>query len=46
MLYNRILEEVEKIKTKYDEHDPYRLCKAMGIILRFEPMGSDRKSVV
>jgi Zn-dependent peptidase ImmA (M78 family) len=40
MLYNRILEEVEKIKTKYDEHDPYKLCKAMGIILRFEPMGS------
>ena len=31
--------EVKRIKNKYDEPDPYRLCQAMGILLLYESMG-------
>lgn len=31
--------EVRKVQQKYDEADPVRLCKAMGILLLNEPMG-------
>lgn len=27
------------VKRKYDESDPFRLCRAMGIKLIFQPMG-------
>ncbi len=31
--------EVNRIRQKYDETDPVRLCSAMGILLLSEPMG-------
>ncbi len=34
-----ISSEVKRVRQKYDEMDPVRLSKAMGILLLFEPMG-------
>lgn len=39
MSMDYISREVKRIKNKYRENDPYRLCNAMGLILLFEPMG-------
>ena len=39
MSMDYISREVMRIKNKYRENDPYRLCDAMGLILLFEPMG-------
>lgn len=39
MSMDYISREVKRIKNKYKENDPYRLCDAMGLILIFEPMG-------
>lgn len=33
--------EVKRVREKYDETDPVRLCRAMGILLLYEPMGED-----
>lgn len=33
--------EVKRVREKYDETDPVRLCRAMGILLLNEPMGED-----
>ena len=35
-----ISREVKRLKKKYDETDPFRLCRAMGIIVLYEPMGT------
>lgn len=35
-----ISNEVKRVKQKYDETDPIRLVKAMGVLLLSEPMGS------
>lgn len=40
MTYSQLCESVEKLKKKYDEPDPFRLCRAMGIVLLMEPMGT------
>ena len=40
MSYAEICGAVENIKKKYDETDPFRLCKAMGIKLLFESLGT------
>jgi len=37
--YNAICESVRLLKKQYDETDPFRLCKAMGVLLLFQPMG-------
>lgn len=37
--FDSICDEVEKIKTKHYESDPFRLCKAMGIKVIYTPMG-------
>lgn len=37
--FDSICEEVEKLKTKHYESDPFRLCKAMGIKVLYAPMG-------
>lgn len=34
-----ISSEVKRIRQKYDETDPVRLCRAMGVLLLNEPMG-------
>ncbi len=33
MTYDEICREVEKVKARYHQDDPYRLCRAMGIKL-------------
>ena len=40
MTYGRISDVVARLKKKYEESDPFRLCKAMGIILIFRSMGT------
>lgn len=40
MSFDWISREVRRLKRKYDETDPFRLCRAMGIILLFVPMGT------
>ena len=39
MTYSEICAAVAKLKVKYDETDPFRLCRAMGITLLLQPMG-------
>lgn len=39
MTYAEISEAVTKLIKKYDERDPFRLCRAMGIKLIFQAMG-------
>lgn len=45
MTYSEICDAVAKIATKYDEPDPFRLCRAMDIKLIFQSMGNDSDSV-
>ena len=40
MTYRGICESVERLKKVYDETDPFRLCKAMGIIVVPKSMGT------
>ena len=45
MTYADICEAVEKLKKKYDEPDPFRLCRAMGIVLLSRSFGKDPDAV-
>lgn len=45
MTYATICEAVECIRKKYQEDDPFRLCKVMGIVLLFEPFGTDPDAI-
>ena len=40
MIMDYICREVERLKRKFHETDPFLLCDAMGIILLYEPMGT------
>ena len=40
MSVDYICREVKRLKKKYHESDPFKLCDAMGIILLDAPMGS------
>ena len=40
MSYEEVCAAVEKLKKKYDETDPIRLCNAMGVILIREAFGT------
>lgn len=40
MTYAEICKAVEKLNKKYNEHDPFCLCRALGIQLLFQPMGT------
>lgn len=40
MTVDYICREVERLKHKFHETDPFRLCDAMGIILLYTPMGT------
>lgn len=40
MTVDYICREVMKLKRKYGEDDPFKLARAMGIFVLFEPMGS------
>ena len=35
-----ISSEIERLKDKYDETDPFKICHDMGILVNLEPMGS------
>ena len=39
MSYAEICEAVERLKKKYGESDPFRLCRDMGIVLLFQSLG-------
>ena len=41
MYYGSICEEVEKVKKKFYEKDPFVLCKDMGISVLYRPMGKE-----
>lgn len=45
MTYSDICELVWKLKRRYDESDPFRLCEAMGVILLFQPMGKHEGAI-
>ena len=45
MTYSEICKSVEKLMRKYDERDPFRLCRVMGIKLIFQAMGSDPDAI-
>lgn len=45
MTYADIGETVEELKRKYDEKDPFRLCRAMGIILLQQHLSTEADSV-
>ncbi len=38
--FKNICKSVEKIKNKYNETDPFKLCNNMGILTLFAPMGA------
>lgn len=40
-----IYEAVEKLKKKYDEPDPFRLCREMGMMLRFQSFGTEPDAI-
>lgn len=40
MSVDYICREVKRLKKKYHESDPFKLCDAMGIILLDAPMGN------
>ena len=45
MTYSDICAAVAKLKVKYDETDPFRLCRAMGITLLLQPMGKHETAI-
>lgn len=45
MTYRDICRAVEKTAGKYKEHDPFRLCREMDIILLSQPLGEEENSV-
>ena len=45
MTYSDICAAVAKLKVKYDETDPFRLCRAMGITLLLQSMGSHATAI-
>ena len=44
MSIEAIADEVETVRQKFNESEPYRLCQAMGILLLHEPMGSSQNA--
>lgn len=40
MTVDSICREVKRLKRKFHETDPFMLCKAMGILLLYAPMGT------
>lgn len=45
MTYADICESVNKLKRRYEETDPFRLCRGIGILLLFQPMGTHDKAI-
>lgn len=45
MLYKNIADEAERIVKKYNERDPFRLCRDMDIIMLFQSMGASEGAI-
>ena len=45
MYYGDICNAVKKLKRKYGESDPFRLCEALGIIVNFMPLGKAEDAI-
>ena len=45
MSYDEIIEIVEKLKKRYQESDPFKLCKVMEIKLIFSSLGTDNDAI-
>jgi len=45
MYYGDICTAVKRLKRQYGISDPIKLCKAMGIIVNFVPLGKDEDSI-
>ena len=45
MFYAEIVDAVEKVKRRYQEDDPFRLCRAMGIILLPRSFGRSEDAI-
>ena len=43
--YGDICKAVRKLKRQYGESDPFRLCRAMGILLNFVSLGRDEDAI-
>ena len=42
-MIDAIVRQVELLKKKFDETDPQKMCKALGIQLKYLPMGDSKK---
>ena len=45
MTYHEICASVHKLKRKFGDADPFQLCKDMGILLLFQPMGKHETAI-
>ena len=45
MSYAEIVKAVEKLKKRYCENDPFRLCEAMGIKLIYASLGAEADAI-
>lgn len=45
MFYEEIVDTVEKLKRRYREFDPFKLCKAMDIKIIFSALGTDEDAI-
>lgn len=45
MTQSDICRAVQRLKKRYGETDPFRLCRAMGVILLFQPLGAHQTAV-
>ena len=45
MSYSEVCEAVEKLKKRYDESDPIRLCQQMGIKLLYQSLGTNPDAI-
>ena len=45
MLYDEIVKAVDKLQNRYQGHDPFLLCKEMGIILLPQAFGLDENAI-
>lgn len=45
MFYAEIVDAVEKVKRRYQEDDPIKLCRAMGVILLPQALGTDDDAI-
>ena len=45
MTYGEICEAVKKLQTRYEEPDPFRLCRLMGIKLLYQQLGKEEDAI-